>query len=741
MTRSGIAAPGGAAQQTRDARDAALEPLEPWAAPAVALYTVVLLAVTVFLHPSPLYFVETDLLGEYIPAAKALAAGVLAPGHFAFHGPGYPLMLAGLAPLCGGDYYLAARLLSGLATGCAAWLAFLVVRLFTGRAAALFVLAGLLVNPTLLRYGIEAGTDAPALALSLAATYGVLRPPSRRWLIGAGLAAGIATLTRYNAAFLFPAAALVLLMRPGRIAALAAYGAGAVLPLGAWLAVSARLGGGALQSDNYLNVAYELYGRDLPWDRFEAQIGSRFHSLGDVLRFAPAQAAGRIASNLGAHFVSDLRQLLPVWLGVIAGPGLLLNARRRAWGPALAHFALCSLVLAPVFYSARFSVYLLPFYLAGAGALLFEEAGIWRAWLPRAQVAAESARRPWVAVVVAVLLALSAYVSVSQLHGRLADAPHAPRLAGQELRRRGLVGGRIMARKPHIAYFAGMEYVPMELSTSLPDLVARARASGTGYLFYSGVEKLQRPEYAVLSDSGLSLPGLEQVAFRSLGGQRFYAVYRVGTEPVDSAAMAAALDLAVQRYADRRRAEPEAQLFAAVQLVDMRRFRGALDRLLPLEQAGVRDPAVAKLMSTAYFGLGDNEASYRECEAALKLEAPTAWHYARMASIRVRQQRYAEARDLYRRAVDLQPGNPGHLEHLGLACAVLHDYVPAADAFERCVRLAPKDARLRRLAIGVWRMAGNERRARRILDDGVREGIPLQRMIDPVDAGAPAPEK
>ena len=38
--------------------------LERWATSAAVLYTVVMVAVTVKLHPTPLYFVETDLVGE-----------------------------------------------------------------------------------------------------------------------------------------------------------------------------------------------------------------------------------------------------------------------------------------------------------------------------------------------------------------------------------------------------------------------------------------------------------------------------------------------------------------------------------------------------------------------------------------------------------------------------------------------------------------------------------------------------
>ena len=748
MNPAGIAEPASPAPPAPRVREAMPAALERWAAPLVALWTLALLAITVFLHPTPLYFVETDLLGEYIPAARALASGTLDPAHLAFHGPGYPLMLAALAPPCGGDYWLAARLLSALAAGAAAWLAFLLVRRFAGRAVALFALAGLLVNPTLLRYGIEAGTDAPALALALAATLGVLAG-SGPWLLGAGFAAAVAILTRYNAAFLVPAAALVLLARPGRRRGVAWYAAGLGLPLGAWLVASARTAGGAPPDQNYLNLAYELYGRDLPWDRFVAEVGSRFHSLRDVLRFAPAQAAGRVAWNLGSHFVRDLRESLPVWLGVLAGPGVLLAARRRGWGAPLLHAALCALTLAPVFYSARFALYLLPFYLAGAGALLLEWPAPLRAWRPGASAPATSPApsspampatttpRAWAVALAVVLLAGSACVAVFQLHWNLADAPREARLAGEELRRRGLAGGRIMARKPHVAYFAGMDYAPMELSRSLGDLLARARAARAGYLFYSGIERLQRPEYAVLGDSGLALPGLQQVAYRALGGQRFYAVYRVADAAPDSAALAGAAAAALLRYADRRRAEPEAQVYAAVQLVDAGRFREALDRLLPLERAGARDPAVAKLLSSAYFGLGAWDDAYRECELAMKLEPPTAWHCARLAAVRVKQQRHAEARDWYRRAADLEPGNPAHLERLGLACVALRDFPAAADAFDRCLRLVPGDVEVRRDAIGAHQLAGDARRAQELLDDGVRAGIPLRALLGADAAGAP----
>ena len=79
----------------------------------------------------------------------------------------------------------------------------------------------------------------------------------------------------------------------------------------------------------------------------------------------------------------------------------------------------------------------------------------------------------------------------------------------------------------------------------------------------------------------------------------------------------------------------------------------------------------------------------------------------------------------------MEPGNPEHLENLGLACVALRDYPGAAAAFERCVRLAPGDAQARRYAMGAYQLAGNPRRAAQILAEAARWGIPMQQMLDP----------
>ena len=616
---------------------------------------------------------------------------------------------------------MAARVLSPLAAGVAAWLAFALVRFAAGEAVATFALLALLATPAHVRYAIEAGTDAPALALMLASTWLVVREGRAGSRFLAGLLAGYAVITRSNAVFLLPCAALAFATRPKRIRALLAYAIGVSLPLGGWGLLAARAGGLPVDR-NYLNVCWELYGQGVPWARFEATIGARFHSLAEVLAYDPLRAGLHILRNLFVQRFLDFRELTTPWLGVLALPGvvLLLGARQtRVW---LSHALACSLVLAMVFYSARFGLYLLPFYLGAAGASLawlasrLHDAGRARSWCAGTLRFATSALG-------LALVVFSGGTAAFETARHLADAPHETRIAGRALARMGLSDERILARKPHVAYFAGIQFVPLPTDQPLSRLSSWARAAGTRYLYYSGLEQVQRPEYGVLADSGVSLPGFEQILWGRLARDHFYSVYRLTNATADSAAFAGAYRAALLRYESRRRGSPEALLFVAVQQLDLGAPSEALVRLDRLERLGVRNPVVEKLRSLALFAIGDLEGAAEACRKAMTLETPTGWHWANLGEIRARQGRYAEARDCFGRAVQLEPASLDYLESLGRADISLEDYAGAASAYERCVRLAPRDASVRRFAMGAWRLAGNETRARQLYDEGVNTGL------------------
>jgi tetratricopeptide (TPR) repeat protein len=694
------------------------------AAVVVFLYTIAVLAIALLAHRTPLYFVETDLVGEYIPAAEALSRGTIDASHYSFKGPGYPLLLAIAGRACGGDWFLAARVVSALATGAAAAFAGLLVARFAGLWIALFTLAGLMLNPTFLRYGVEAGTDAPAAALMLGATWAIVTSRSPFRVALAGLLAGLSIVTRWNAAFLVPVGALLLLARPRRVGALVLYLAFALLPSVAWGGACLWSAGHLLPDRNYLNVAYELYGRDLPWDQFEHRIGARFHSLLDVLAYDPGHAAGRILWNLAVHFGRDLLDLVPVWLGVLVPPGIVLAARRPSWRPALLHAAACAVCLAPVFYSARFSLYLLPFLLAAAGVLLHAVIAACERRFP-----ATARPRHVVAIAGVIALGASGVVMARDLAARLADSPDEARAAGEWLRGHGLSGQSLMCRKPHAAWFARMEYRPMPMVASIVDLHRRAREARARYLMFSPIEVTQRPELAVLGDSAVKLPGLDPLRYARVGKERFYAIYRVRDEAVDSLAMTHAIEDAVIRYADRHARDAAAQVFASMQLLDLGQPREAITRLLELVRGGAEDPAVSELLSNAYLEVDELEASRRECRLAMAMNRPTAWHYARLAEIAERQNDWKEAQTWYEHAVEKEPANLAYLERLGHAYIALARYRPAAAEFERCIRLAPEEPRFRRLAMGAYQFAGDAARARQIFDQGLRSGMAERALL------------
>src|SRR5262249_17235162 len=149
------------------------------------------------------------------------------------------------------------------------------------------------------RYGWSATTDALALALQSAALYALLARPERWAGVCAGLLAGLACLTRYNAGVLLPAGVLIALLggapsgRKGTAAGCAAAFSALTLP---WLALAAgrhAAAGGEL----FHNIAYEVYAhsRGLTWGDYQQTLQPRFHSLWDVIAADPGAVAGRVA--------------------------------------------------------------------------------------------------------------------------------------------------------------------------------------------------------------------------------------------------------------------------------------------------------------------------------------------------------------------------------------------------------------------------------------------------------------
>src|SRR5262249_29720918 len=110
--------------------------------------------------------------------------------------------------------------------------------------------------------------------------------------------------------------------------------------------------------------------KGIPWDNYQRFLQPQFHNLWDVIRRDPGAFTSRMAINLVGHLRDDGLRLLGGWTAAAALAGvvvLVLERRARALLPVLLPGVLLFLSLVPVFYSERYSLALVPFYVALGG--------------------------------------------------------------------------------------------------------------------------------------------------------------------------------------------------------------------------------------------------------------------------------------------------------------------------------------------------------------------------------------
>jgi hypothetical protein len=517
FTLHGAAEPSG--------REAWIESRLAWGLAAVL--GVALLAVALGPHRIGDYSTETDFYGAYADGARLIQHGHLDPTRYGVVGPVYEMVLA-LAGLVVSDLFFAAELISVVATVATLLLWFQLLRRRASARLALFAALFMAANPYFVRYGYTASTDALALALQAASLALLLARPGRRAAAGAGLVAAAAFLTRYTAIVLLPAGLLAAagggrLPSPGssRRDETLAFAAGFAVPVALWLGYCLAHGAGFAFSLHH-NLAYEVFARarGISWDAYQRDLQPRFRTLWDVIAYDPSAVARQVAVNAVSHLRDDARVLLggPSAACVALG-GLLAVATgslRRAWPLALVG-ALIFLSFVPVFYSERYSLALLPIYAATAAAVFAS---------PR--FALVLGGRIWLKPALAALpLALAVAASVGLQQRVLAQQPTEVLAGAETLRSLARPGDRVIARKPHIGYLAGLESVAFPFADSLSQLADYARGRGARWLFFGYPEAEARPTFRYLLDSSATVPGL---AARRVTGPRPAVLYEIGAD-------------------------------------------------------------------------------------------------------------------------------------------------------------------------------------------------------------------
>jgi len=482
-----------------------------WAVPAarvvVALGTVALLFVAFATHPIGDHFTESDFY-EYAAGGRSIARGNIDFARYGVIGPVYEFLLA-IPALLGIPAFTFARLLSVAAVTILslAWLE--IVRRSLGGLAALVTVTLLLANAVLFRYGYSSTTDVVALAFQAVSLSALLawRGRAAPWVAGA--TAALATLTRYNSAYLLPGAVAFLLAfgeEPPAVrrATLVRWLAAFAIVMAPWTIGSAAHGhwpGEDLVSNATFYANPSARERNVQ-DRPEGRPAGEAEA-------APADRRGLIArliANVPAHLVEDARLVLGWPTAVLCALGLVIllaERRARTWLPLGLHGALAFLALAPVFYSDRYSLAVLPFYLSLAGAAAASS-----------RLAALAGRARWLVPVLLVTWPLATSLDASvQVQRYVRDQlPRDVLAAAPALRRELRPGDGVIARKGALAFWGGGRPVAFPRLSSLAELATHADANRARYLYYSWYEGMLRPEYLYLLDTTATIPGLTRIA-------------------------------------------------------------------------------------------------------------------------------------------------------------------------------------------------------------------------------------
>jgi hypothetical protein len=479
-------------------------------------YFVVLLTVGLAFHRIGDYGVETDFYATHAPNAQQILAGKVVVNEF--KGPGYDLVLAAIGGAMG-DLFAAGILISCLSASLVLLLTHRTLARLFSVDAALVVSLALATNYNFLELSYTASTDMFFNLLAVSTVYILVRrdPLRPRELIAAGAIAGYAYLTRYNGVFLHGAFVVgVVLLGSKRLdwmrraEALALFFSSSLLLVVPWGLYCLETRGNFFYNGNYLNVAYEMFGRGgVGWEAFWHQMGPHFGSYLDVVRYAPTVFLQRVAVNLIGHFWLDVSRLVGLPLGVFACAGILVLVVEKVDRKQATFFVfslVCYLVLVPVFYLERFSLYLAPTILLLA-VLFFQ----WR----RLPALGLSRFRLTHAVLLAAVL-VSAQSAVRRVAAGIDSGPAEVLMVRDAFHSRYGVpreGTRIVARKAHIAYYLGMEYLGFPYVGTADELIMRCRESGARYLFYSRIEAGMRPQFRFLLDPRNAPPGFKPVVW------------------------------------------------------------------------------------------------------------------------------------------------------------------------------------------------------------------------------------
>lgn len=434
--------------------------------------------------------VETDFLGRDVGLAQNVLTGK--PYMHQHYPPGYAYVLAGMSLLTH-DFFKAGIIISVVASTLLGLVGYGIVSTLFDRRLAL--VTTLFVLLALLPYSFVASTDVLANFLLLLPLWLFLRrEPTMGVCVQSGVAAGLACLVRYNAVFLLVGIPLALLFwGPAedsirqRVRKIVAFAAAALVVTTPWLLVNWQYHGHPFASDLHGQVAAHFFHPKGDGSPSSIEYMQRqYASYWDVLTYDPVHLGGRFLKDILHDRILKLSwDVIGFPAFLFAGAGMLLYLRDLTRSQ-LVFFMVCGggyLLHGLAGFADRFYLFLYPLLFLFVSLAVIE--------LGRVSLHLRETSRAWNVrwVLIAGLLFVSAYTSVSRVGYFLRTVPTYLLEAAEVLRGRAMSGDSIIGLKPHLAYLAKLNMEPLEGLKTIDDYVRRARERNVRFIVYSALEE------------------------------------------------------------------------------------------------------------------------------------------------------------------------------------------------------------------------------------------------------------
>ena len=477
---------GKASQAVPRSRPTILETARnPWV--PVSLLAVLLAVFIFWVRRIGDFGVETDFYGTYAPGAQDIVRGHFDLKRFGVTGPLYEWLLA-LGVWARIPVFAWAKILSALSMVGTLILWIRIAQQTLGKRVAAWTPWLLLLSPTFVRFGYIASSDAIYCFLFSLSIFALTRAETGRASFNAGLVALMAFLARYQA-LIFPGFGF--LWHVGKPRALRLWSWYLIAFPGvavAGLLVMSMAGVSLPKPDFLYNIHYEVAEGHIDWDDYQAKLSDRGNPW-DVLVHAPASVLLVSLRNAPSHLENELvHGAGPVLslLVVLGAIGLIRRGSRK--GIAL-RFAACWLLqflfLLPTQTSERYALTQIPLL------------AVISAWGLDSLPQRLSLRRlGWV---VSGLIAAGLIMNAVDQTKYQRRQPRFLLETARQIKSLVRPGDRMLARKPHLPFLVGCQWVYFPDAGDLRELRAALIQKPAEFVYYGRSEVVLRPNFRFLS--------------------------------------------------------------------------------------------------------------------------------------------------------------------------------------------------------------------------------------------------